>query len=257
MRSTMRKTSPRLFGRALLFTIAAAAGCSDAEPAASPVNPPTEREVQALGAPEAGAAATEYQSRLVTLRLFGTQGTSDGDAATATFADTANFATQSYRVGETLGRNLQVAAIHEDRVEVVDVTSGARRTILAGQDVNARLIDHDFDRAARDEGQHQWTVKGRVMARLAGRYGLGATTTAMEQPFAGYRGRRLGAVDRRGVFGRLGLKDGDLVLAIDGQAATESALLGIPARFVEAKSQVLLLTVARGGNIWEAAYVIE
>lgn len=255
MKTTMRSTLSRLLGGALLLSL----GCVDGEPAAATTSTPTEREVRALVRPESGAPATEYHSRAVTLRLFGTQGTSagEGEGATATFADTANFATRSYQRGETLGRNLQVVAIADDRVEIVDVTSGARRTVLAGQDVNVRIIEHDFDGAAQDQGQHQWSVKGRLMSRLAARHGLGATTTVMTQPFAGFAGLKLETVDARGVLARLGLQAGDLLLAIDGNAANGPLLAGIPTRLAEAKSQVLLLTIARGGNIWEAAYVVE
>lgn len=253
MNSTIRSTFSSVLGGVLLLSL----GCADADSAASPSNVPTEREVRALVRPESGAAPSEYHSRAVTLRLFGTQATSEGEAATATFADIANFATRSYQRGETLGRNLQVVAISEDRVELLDVTSGTRRTVLPGQDVSVRLIEHDFDGAAQDQGQHQWSVKGRILSRLAARHGLGATTTVMAQPFAGFAGLKIETVDARGVLGRLGLQAGDLLLAIDGQTANASLLSAIPSRLGEAKSQVLLLTVARGGNVWEAAYVVE
>lgn len=254
MKTHMRSTFSRLLGGALLFTL----GCTPAEPT-STTNTPTEREVRALVRPESGSPATEYHSRAVTLRLFGTQGTSEteGEGATATFADTTNFATRSYQRGETLGRNLQVVAIYEDRVELLDVTSGARRTVRSGDDASVRIIEHDFDGAAHDQGQHQWSVKGRIMSRLAARYGLGATTTVMTQPFAGFAGLKIETVDARGVLGKLGLQAGDLLLAIDGQAASGPLLSTLTARLSEAKSQVLLLTIARGGNVWESAYVVE
>jgi len=231
-----------------------AVSCSDAE---TPNDQPTEREARALVNAEPGAAATEYRSRNVTLRLFGTQAADDEGSAFATLADTTTFATQNYRLGETIGRNLKLYAIRDSGIELVDVVTGMHRTVEAGQDFTARIIEHDFDRAALDQGQHQWTVKGRSMARLAARYGLGSTVVPMERAFGDWQGVKLGAVDRRGVLGRLGLIEGDLLLAIDGREASVATTAALSGRFAEQQSQVLLLTIARGGNIWEAAYVVE
>jgi C-terminal processing protease CtpA/Prc len=95
------------------------------------------------------------------------------------------------------------------------------------------------------------------MSRLAARYGIGATVSAMEQPFGGLHGVKLGAVDGRGVLARLGLQSGDLLLSIDGQPATARSTAGLASRFVEKQRAPLVLTIARGGNLFEAAYVVE
>lgn len=219
-----------------------------------------------LAQPEPGAAATEYSVRAVTLRLFGTSGAVGGSAGAAdetsapfaTLADTATWATTNYALGETIGRNLRLVAIFEDGIELADSEAGgARLRLSAGEDLSVRLVEHRFDRAVIDEGQHQLVVHGTGLAGLLASRGLGATLTRMEAAFAGYRGLALVRVDRRGALARLGLNSGDRLLAIDGEAATADGLAALQARLQSAQPGTFLLTIGRGGSVWEATYVVK
>lgn len=216
--------------------------------------------------PEPGATATEYSVRAVTLRLFGTSGAAGVSAGSvdetsapfATLADTATWATTNYALGETIGRNLRLVAVFEDGIELVDSEAGgARLRLSAGEDLSVRLVEHRFDRAVIDEGQHQFVVNGTGLAGLLASRGLGATLTRMEAAFAGYRGLALVRVDRRGALARLGLNSGDRLLAIDGESATADGLAAWQARLQSAQPGTFLLTVGRGGSVWEATYVVK
>ncbi len=199
----------------------------------------------------------------MTLRLFGTSGVgadspgdSDEPAAFATLADTATWATTNYHLGEGVGRSLRIVAISEDGIELSDsLAGGARLRLRAGDDLMVRLVEHRFDRAVIDEGQHQFRLQGGSMKDLLATYGLGATSGRMPAAFAGYRGLRLVRVAASGALARMGLQSGDRLLAIDGQAATSELMTTLPERL--SQPGVLLLTIARGGNIWEAAYVVS
>lgn len=217
----------------------------------------------ALTQPEPGADAAEYSTRLVTLRLFGTSGVTSGEPAGespafATLADTATWTTANYHLGQSVGRSLRIVAIFEDGIELADSLAGpgaAHLRLQAGEDLRLRLVEHRFDRAVIDEGAHQFRLHGSSMAALGQRYGLGASVLRMSAAFAGHQGLQLVRLDPQGVLGRLGLLSGDRLLAIDGQTASSEALATLPARV--AQPGVLLLTVARGGNVWEAAYVVQ
>lgn len=219
-----------------------------------------------LAQPEPGATATEYSVRAVTLRLFGTSGAAGGPAGAAdetsapfaTLADTATWATTNYALGETIGRNLRLVAVFEDGIELVDSEAGgARLRLSAGEDLSVRLVEHRFDRAVIDEGQHQFVVNATGLAGLLASRGLGATLTRMEAAFAGYRGLALVRVDRRGALARLGLVSGDRLLAIDGEAATADGLAALQARLQATQPGSFLLTISRGGSVWEATYVVK
>lgn len=210
-------------------------------------------EVARLAAPEPGATPLDYRARPVTLRLFGTQG--EGAAASATFADTASWATRTYRVGETLGRSLKLLLVHADLVELVDSASGARLSVRAGADLRFRLIEHAFDRAALDHGQHQWHVQTAVMARILARYGVGGSGTAMA--LHGVAMVQLSAVQPPGVLARLGFQDGDLLVAVNGEAATVASPVALAAAVTKPEHQVLQVTLVRGGARLEVAYVLD
>lgn len=224
---------------------------------------PLSSSPSALTQPEPGAAASEYTTRPVTLRLFGTSGVgadspsgADESAAFATLADTATWATTNYHLGQVVGRGLRIVAISEDGIELSDsLSGGARLRLRAGEDLTVRLVEHRFDRAVIDEGQHQFRLQGGSMKDLLATYGLGVTSGRMPAAFAGYRGLRLLRVGADGALARMGLQSGDRLLAIDGHAANAELLATLPERL--SQPGVLLLTVARGGNVWEAAYVIN
>lgn len=250
----MKTTIQILLGAALATCTFTLSACSQADSSAvsAPTTAVTASEARALKNPEPGAAPAQYQARLVTLRLLGTQG--EGALASATLTDTATWYTRTYRLGETIGRNLKIAAVRDSELELSD-GSAAPRTVRAGQDVQVRLVEHEFDTAAVEHGEHQWTVKAAAMARLLGRYGVGATATPIE--FAGQPGIKLGPVQAGSVLARLGLQAGDLVFECSGRPATAASLEELAAQVAESKSQVITVKMGRGGSLWERAYVIE
>lgn len=214
----------------------------------------------ALTQPEPGAPAAEYSTRTVTLRLFGTQGTASGEEASApyaTLADTATWATVNYHFGDAVGRNLRIVAIADDGIELADslAADSARLRLRAGEDLTVRLVEHRFDRVVLDDGAHQFRLHGGGMAALLRTHGLGATSVRMSAAFAGFQGLQLLRVDPQGALGRMGLASGDRLLAIAGQAATSEALAVLPERL--AQPGVVVLTIARSGNVWDAAYVVQ
>jgi hypothetical protein len=230
-----------------MFTLSACAGAVAGPPDI------TAQQVAALSIPEPGAPVADYHRRDVTLRLFGTQG--EGAAASATLCDTETWATQTYALGALLGRNLQVWAVRENEVELLDTTTQLHHTVQAGQELRVQLIEHEFDRVALDHGQHQWSVKAQSMAKVAQRYGVGATATTIE--YAGLPGIKLSAVAKNSVLSRLGLVDGDLLLSYNGQAMTVGSLTALATEVAQQHSQVVQLTVVRGGSFMETSYVIE
>ena len=244
----MKNTIQILLGAALL-TVSA---CSGAEVSSAPSTTVTAGEVKALSAPEPGAAPAQYQAKVVTLRLLGTQG--EGAAASATLADTTSWDTRTYRLGETVGRNLKIAAVRESELELSD-GSATTQTVRAGEDLRVRVVEHEFDTAAVDQGQHQWTVKGAVMSRLLVRYGVGAAAAPVE--FAGLKGVKLGPVQAASVLARLGFQRGDLIFELGGQPVTPQSLTALATEASQSKSQVITVKMARGGALWERAYVVE
>lgn len=213
-----------------------------------------------LAQPEPGALPADYEERAVTLRLFGTQG--EGSEAFATLADTATWETRNYRVGDTLGRNLKLTAVRPQAGEAgepgeIELTeSGRVRVLRAGADLSVRLVEHVFDRAALEGGQHRWSVKGRVLARVLARYGLGATETEAVT-YGSLPALRLGPVRPGSVLERLGLRRGDLLLALDGEPLTAVGLSRLGDAVTRAGGPGVLLQVVRGGSFWEAQYQIE
>lgn len=259
-----RKTSLLSLALSLGLGAAAVALPSPARsaPARSAIAAPplTDRELARLAAPEPGAPAAEYRVRAVTLRLFGTQGT--GAGASATLADTATWATHTYPLGQTVGRSLVLSAVREDAIELRDSLSGAVSVVRAGADVGVRLVEHAFDFAAVDHGQHQWSVRAAVLGQILGRYGVGATAT--EVTLNNTRTARLSAVKPGSALARLGFQEGDLLVAVSrgvsGQPIT-GPLVELPAALCAAlaqpSSQTVLVTLLRGGQRFDLAYAVE
>ena len=247
----MKTTTQILLGAALLTFSACSGGGAPSVPLASP-GPITAGEVRAMTAPEPGAPPAEYKERRVTLRLLGTQG--EGALASATLADTATWHTRTYKLGESVGRNLRLAAIGESEIELVGGEVPVRK-VRAGEDVQLRLIEHEFDTAAVDKGEHQWTVRAAAMARLLGRYGVGATATPIE--YAGLAGVKLGPVQPGSALGRLGLQQGDLLFEVGGQPATPASLEALAVETTHSRRQVVTVKLGRGGALFERASVVE
>lgn len=247
----MKTTTQILLGAALL-TFSACSGAGEPNVTSASPLPVTAGEVRAMAAPEPGAPPAEYQERRVTLRLLGTQG--QGALASATLADTATWHTRTYKLGETVGRNLKLAAIEESQIELTGGEVPVRK-VRAGEDVQLRLIEHEFDTAAIDKGEHQWTVRAAAMARLLGRYGVGATATPIE--YAGLAGVKLGPVQPGSALGRLGLQQGDLLFEVGGQPATPASLEALAVETTHSRRQVVTVKLGRGGALFERAYVVE
>jgi hypothetical protein len=227
------------------------ASCNGADVSAGAVV--TEREVAALAVPEPSAPASEYSARAVTLRLFGTQG--EGRAAFATLADTATWDTNNVRVGETIGRGLKLVSVSESAIELLDTTTATRRTVRSGEDLAVRVIEHEFDRAALESGEHVFHISARSLARVASRYGVG--TTCEPVAFADRTPCQVAAVAKHSLADRLGLQAGDLLMTEDGEAVTPHNLSAILRSITESKSQSLQLTVARGGIFLARVYLAE
>lgn len=209
-------------------------------------------EVRALLAPEPSALAGEYHAHTGALRLFGTQAAGT-QAATATIADKQTWATRSYREGEAVARNLVVETIRADSVVLRGPDGNVE--LRAGTDAAVRLVRHESDEAARDEGRHLWSVRAAALAKVQARRGLGIKVT----PFAiaERQGLAVNAVEPAGVFDRLGLQAGDVIVGVDGAPARPGDPGRIAARLTNAASDVVILRIARGAEVWDESYVVR
>lgn len=240
----------KLYFSTCLLLVCLAAPAQAASQSAPPIS---EADVARLAAPEPGAPAAEYRARMATLRLFGTQGA--GAAASATLADTSNWITRTYTVGQTIGRGLKLAMVQADAVEILDSVSGARFSLSAGQELRFRLIEHVFDIAAVDHGQHQWTVSSALLARILERYGVGASGQAAV--INGVPVIRLSAVRAASALDRLGFQEGDLLVAVNGEPATTASPSAICMAMTRPSSQVVQISLIRRGGRLELAYAID
>lgn len=233
---------------ALALGLLALWGCTPAQVETDAVN---EDEARALAAPEPGAAAGEYRKRAVTLRLFGTQGS--GDGAFATVAETDTWQTRDVRVGQTLGRNLVLTEVREDGVRLRD---GARALLVpVGADLPAVLVEHQFDRAVRDLGEHVYAVQPAALARLQARYGFGGGAERVSVPDGqGREALRLTTVAPGSLLARLGLGAGDLIYAVDGELPAPEGLPRALSRLLSPESGAVLVQVGHGHSLWEATY---
>jgi hypothetical protein len=240
---------------ALLATLALSAPTALAAPAATEPRL-GERDLARLAAPEPGAPAAEYRVRAVTLRLFGTQG--EGPSASATLADTASWVTRTYRKGESIGRSLILSEVRKDAAELRDTLSGAVYLVPAGAEQRVRLVEHSFDYAVIDHGQHQSSVRAAALSRILSRYGTGATATEIR--LHATRVMRLSAVQRSSALDRLGFQEGDLIARVNGQLVAETpgwSPTALCALLSQPSSQVVLVQLFRGGALYELAFSIE
>lgn len=241
---------------ALLSVLALSSPTAQAAPAASAEPSLSERDLPKLAAREPHAPATEYRVRTVTLRLFGTQG--EGSSASATLADTASWATRTYRKGESIGRSLILSEVRSDAAELRDTLSGAVYLVPAGADQRLRLVEHSYDYAVTDHGQHQSTVRAAALSRILSRYGEGATATEVRLHTT--RMMRLSAVQPKSALDRLGLKEGDLIVRVNGQLVAETpgwSPAALCSLVTQPSSQVVLVQLRRGGAQYELAFAVE
>lgn len=226
------------------------ASCTGADSASPTV---TKQEVAALAVPEEGAPASEYVAHPTTFRLFGTQG--EGATAFATLADTSSWDTSNIRVGETIGRSLQLVSVSDAGIELLDTTTREGRMVRSGEDISVRVIEHEFDRAAVESSEHVFHTHARSLARIEARYGIGTSCETVS--FAGQSPCKVGVVAKNSVAARLGLQPGDLLLGADGSPVTPSNLASQLHRLGEQQSQSLQLSMARGGVVIDRMYVAE
>lgn len=212
----------------------------------------SEQELSMLLAPEPGAAADDYEASVARYRLFGVQLSPVPGESFATLADTSSWAARNVHVGELLGRNLRVAAISEKGLELTG--SGVLRVLAPGQEVRLRVIHHRFDKAAVDQGRHQWKVNGSAMAQILGRHGLGGQAEQV-QVFS-RPALRLSHLQEGGVLARLGLREGDLLFSMDGKPLAPGEL-GILAERMSVPGSTVRLRVYREASFQELTYSVE
>lgn len=203
----------------------------------------SEAELSTLLAPEPGAAAAEYEASTLRYRLFGVQPSQVPGESFATLAETSTWETRNLRVGELLGRNLQVTAIVPEGVELRGPEGVGMLEV--GRDARLRIVRHRFDRAAVHQGRHLWKVDGGAVAKIRDRYGLGAQAEQVDV----FRGPaiRLSQIQADGVLARLGFHDGDLILGLDGRPLRPHELGAIADRMVERGSQVRIRAYRENG----------
>ncbi|WP_155893519.1 hypothetical protein [Cystobacter fuscus] len=251
----MKSLSVLLWGMAVVTL----AGCStetlppESAAGETPSTGVSESELSGLLAPEPGAAAAAYEARTARYRLFGVQLNPVRTESFATLADTSTWETRNLHVGELLGRNLRVTAITSAGLQLTGPKGS--QLLPVGREVSLRVIRHLFDTAAVHEGRLHWKVKGSVVSQLRGQYGLGAqaeTVTVFPRPAL-----RLTHVQENGVFARLGLHEGDLLLRMNGEPLSPDQLGALADRlstpggtvnlqmYREASFQTLTFTVDR------------
>lgn len=193
-------------------------------------------ELSMLLAPEPGAAAAEYDARTARYRLLGVQLSQVPAESFATLAETSTWETRNLHVGELLGRNLRVTAITPEGLQLTG-TDGTR-VLPVGQDVPLRVIRHRFDTAAVYEGRLRWRVKRDVVARVRGRYGVGARAEPVKvfpEPAI-----RLIQLQKDGVLARLGFREGDLLFSMNGEPLTPDNLGALAERLAQPEGTVRL-----------------
>jgi hypothetical protein len=155
-------------------------------------------------------------------------------------------------VGELLGRNLQVAAITSEGLELKGAEGS--QLLRPGQDVRLRVIQHRFDKAAVHRGRHHWKVDAGAVAQIRGRYGLGAQAQPMNvfsEPAL-----RLSQLQEGGLLARLGLHEGDLLFSMDGRSLGPSELEVLADRVAE-PGRTVRLRVYREAGFKELTFVVE
>lgn len=235
----MRSTSSTSFSSFLFFVaLPWLASCSGV-PAAN--NAVSEAEVAALARPEAHAAAHEYRARHTTFRLFGTQG--EGDEAFATLAELPSFETRNLGANQTLGRNLRLSSISEQKIVLTDAVTGVSHSVAAGQDITVSVIEHEFDRAVQEQPSHVFLVNRVSLARLVQRHGVGVScepVSVFAQTMC-----RITRVKRGSLGDRMDLRVGDLLADAGGRQITPQNVGAILGELAQPSSADFPLGVVR------------
>ena len=200
---------------------------------------------------EPNATAADYHVSTKTFRLFGTQENAEGGGF-ATIADKANWSTKNIAVGDWLARNIQVAAIHSDSIDLL--TSHGTITVERGKDFQEHALYHRFDTAAVYEGKSVWRVDGKVMTDLHHAYGAGATGEERSgiAPASTNLGEQrsvvLTSVDRRGVLAHLGFAEHSVLLAMNGVALHRGDLEQVATALTKSGTSVTLTVADHGAQ---------
>lgn len=224
------------------------AGCGKAASTQDDVGVSSD-ELSRLFAPEANAKASDYRAQTQTFRVLGTQ--AEGEERFVTLADTTSWETRNVAVGDLIARNLKVVAV-DDAGATIDTAFG-RVTVQIGQDLPLRQIRHRFDLAASYQGRLTWQVDSANLKALRAKHGIGAT--AAEQDVFPDPSIQLVTVDPKGVFAKLGLKEGDLLFTANGQKVAPDGLEALADQLQTAGT--VTLTVYREGAVETLTYNVQ
>jgi hypothetical protein len=210
--------------------------------------PITAAEMRTLAAPEPGASTDDYQSRTVTLRVFGVQHPGTPEAF-ATVADATTWATRDYRVGDTIGRSLVVRAVEPDALVLASGEDEIRLGVNV--DVAVRVVEHAFDTAVAARGGHDYDVDAGALSRARARYGTGSAGATAVLDGAGVK---LGALAPAGVLARLGFQAGDVLWTFDGQPIAPQDLDRVVGTIASGGTGPHAIDLSRGGSRFTAVY---
>ena len=234
--------------RAIILAAAllALAGCAEPRVRDLPI---TEEEHDSLVDPVPGAEIGDYHAYERTLRVFGTQ----GSPAFATLTDVKTWQSWNLRPGDTLGRGLRVADVKDGTLSLVDA-NGRAVTIARGSDVQVRTIAHRLDDASLYEGRATWRVEAASMREVLDASGPGVMAELRDDllpvPLT-----ELVAVHPEGVLGRLDLREGDFLIALDGESFTPALVDTLAARATTPGT--FTLTVFRASAPGPRTYRVE
>jgi len=192
---------------------------------------------------EPASTVKDYQTGPTKIRLYGVQ---NGDDTFATIADRSTWKTMSVRVGDTIGRGYRVSAIRPGSIDL-DTVKGTVH-LAVGHDLDVKMIQHRFDTSAVDHGKHTWTVTAASMADVHTRYGVGATaedrsaTPPSDTGLPPQAAVALLTVDPKGVLGRLGFHDGDVLLSMNDTPLTAADLEKIADRVTHPGTVTLVVS---------------
>jgi hypothetical protein len=251
----MTRIAHRLRGAAPFAAMLLVAGCTgpgDGETTGRTDAPVTDEDLARLSAPEPGASPSDYRAVAPALRLLGVQ---RGDRPFASIMDTTSWQARNVPLGEDISRNLRLTDMGDGWIEITDSSGGTQRLAVGGE-LSPRQIRHKFDEAVTYAGKGVWNVVAENLAAARARYGAGATAVERDDLFEGTPCVQLSAVDKGGVFDRLGFRRGDLLFQIDGKPVSPADLERLADRFTSAREEPITVQLLRGGSASALAYYI-
>lgn len=210
------------------------------------VAPVAPSEVIAPRGDENDVDPTDYLASLVPYRLFGTHKGDGVRGPAAVIADAKTWATKTYRIGDTVGRGLVVAAVDE---HTVTLRASAGSVVLsAGADKPIRFIAHKLDLAVRALGKQTYRIDLAALRQVA------TTVPPFEQAdIYGETALRLGPVAPDTLYAQADFQEGDLLATIDG-APIGTDLERLHHALVDASGTVVV-RVVRNGVPLERTYI--